>query len=213
MKKLLLFIILFTIFFKISAQTKLYVHPDADTYVKNTKTLAILPLHVQLKLRPKKLKELTPEQIIKMSENEALDIQKAMHSWFLTRKKRGTLLVDVQNPTKTNALLKKSGIDIHSYADYLPSELGKILGVETIVTGTFETSKPMSSGAAVGLFLLTGFGFTTNSATMNMDFTSTTDNELVVNYLKKIRGSIGSDSQDLINILMRKVSRRIPYTK
>ena len=113
MKKLLLFIILFTIFFKISAQTKLYVHPDADTYVKNTKTLAILPLHVQLKLRPKKLKELTPEQIIKMGENEALDIQKAMHSWFLTRKKRGTLLVDVQNPTKTNALLKKSGIDIN----------------------------------------------------------------------------------------------------
>jgi hypothetical protein len=27
------------------------------------------------------------------------------------------------------------------------------------------------------------------------------------------KGSLGSDAQDLINILMRKVSRRIPYTK
>jgi hypothetical protein len=196
-----------------SAQTKLYVHKDAKTYVKNTKTIAILPLHVQVKLRPKQLKDFTPEQIIEMGKNEALDIQKAMHTWFLTRKKRGTLLVEVQNPKRTNALLKKKGIDIHSYDEYLPSELGKILGVETIITGTYETSKPMSNGAAIGLAVLTGGLFATNSATMNMDFTSTTDDELVVNYLKKIKGTLGSDAQDLINVLMRKVSRRIPYTK
>ena len=64
-----------------------------------------------------------------------------------------------------------------------------------------------------GLAVLTGGMFATNSATMNMDFMSTIDDELVVNYHKKIKGTLGSDSQDLINILMRKVSRRIPYTK
>eukprot|EP01029_Cantina_marsupialis_P008677 TRINITY_DN204348_c0_g1_i1.p1 TRINITY_DN204348_c0_g1~~TRINITY_DN204348_c0_g1_i1.p1 ORF type:complete len:160 (+),score=26.31 TRINITY_DN204348_c0_g1_i1:70-480(+) len=136
-----------------------------------------------------------------------------MYSWFLTRKKRGSLLVSVQNPARTNALLKKNGIDIHSYSEYLPSELGKILGVETVIMGSFETSKPMSNGAAIGLMVLTGGMFATSTATMNMDFMSTTDDELVVNYLKKIKGSLGTDAQDLINILMRKVSRRIPYTK
>jgi hypothetical protein len=159
------------------------------------------------------MKDLSSKQLEEMNRKESLDIQKAMYSWFLTRKKRGTLLVNVQNPTQTNAILKKHGIDIYSYDDYLPSELGKILGVETIITGSFETSKPLSSGAAIGLVFLTGGMFATNTATMNMDFMSTTDNELVVNYLKKIKGSLGSDSQDLINILMRKVSRRIPYTK
>ena len=109
--------------------------------------------------------------------------------------------------------LKKNGIDIHSVSEYLPSELGKILGVETIITGTFETSKPMSNGAAIGLAVLTGGMFATSTATMNMDFMSTVDDELVVNYLKKIKGTLGSDAQDLINVLMRKVSRRIPYTK
>ena len=195
------------------SQTKLYVHPDADTYVANTKTIAILPLKVQVKLRPKELKDFTPEQIIEMGKNEALDIQKGMYTWFLTRKKRGTLLVDIQNPTRTNALLNKNGIDIHALEAYLPSELGKILGVETIITGTFETSKPMSNAAGIGLAVLTGGLFATSSATMNMDFMSTTDDELVVNYLKNIKGSLGTDAQDLINILMRKVSRRIPYTK
>jgi hypothetical protein len=210
-KSLIILSLLFTT--ALLAQTKLYVHPDADTYVANTKTIAILPLKVQVNLRPNELKNFTPEQIIEMGKNESLDIQKGMYSWFLTRKKRGTMLVEVQNPIRTNALLKKSGIDIHSYDEYLPSELGEILGVETIIMGSFETSKPMSNGATIGLAVLTGGMFATSSATMNMDFVSTTDDELVVNYLKNIKGTLGSDAQDLINILMRKVSRRIPYTK
>ncbi len=179
----------------------------------NTNTIAILPLKVQVKLRPKELKEFSTEQIEEMNKNEALDIQKGMYTWFLTRKKRGTLLVNVQNPTRTNALLKKNGIDIHSYDEYLPSELGKILGVETVIMGSFETSKPMSNAAGIGLLLITGGMFATSTATMNMDFMSTTDDELVVNYNKKVKGSLGKDAQDLINILMRKVSRRIPYTR
>ncbi len=206
-------ILCFLITTALFSQTKLYVNPNAHYYVSKTKTMAILPLRVQVKLRPKQLKDFTSEQIAQMNKDESLDIQKGMYTWFLTRKKRGTMLVAVQNPARTNALLKKNGIDIYSYDEYLPSELGKILGVETIITGTFETSKPMSKGAAIGLAVLTGGLFSTNSAIMNMDFTSTIDDELVVNYNKKIKGSIGSDAQDLINILMRKVSRRIPYTK
>ena len=166
-----------------------------------------------MKLRPKELKDFTQEQIIEMGKNESLDIQKGMYTWFLTRKKRGTLLVDIQNPSRTNALLKKQGIDIHALDEYLPSELGKILGVETIITGSFETSKPMSNAAGIGLAVLTGGLFATSSATMNMDFMSTSDDELVVNYLKNVKGSLGTNAQDLINILMRKVSRRIPCTK
>ena len=212
MKKISLLVVLFISIASFS-QTKLYVHKNADEYVLNTKTIAILPLKVQVKLRPKELKDFTTEQIIQMNKDEAIDIQKGMHTWFLTRKKRGTLLVNVQNPTRTNALLKKNGIDIHNYDEYLPSELGVILGVEAIITGNFETSKPMSNGAAIGLAVLTGGLFATSSATMNMDFTNTSDDELVVNYNKKIKGTLGSDAQDLINILMRKVSRRIPYTK
>lgn len=197
----------------VTAQTKLYVHPDGDSYASNTETLAILPLKVQVKLRPKQLKDFTPEQIIEMQYSEALDIQKGMHTWFLTRKKRGQSKIKVLSPLKTNSILKKAGVDIHNYQELLPSELGEILGVDCIVTGTFETSKPMSDAAGVAVaVLLGGFG-STQTAVCNMDFYDTRDDELVVNYNKKVRGGLGSDAQDLINILMRKVTRRIPYTK
>ena len=213
MKKLLSSILFLMFIINTNSQTKLYIHSDADTYVANTKTIAILPLKVQVKLRPKELKDFTTEQMIELNKNESLDIQKAMYTWFLTRKKRGTMLVEIQNPRNTNALLIKNGIDIHSYDGNLPSEFGEILGVETIISGTFETSKPMSGAASVGLAFVTGGVFGTQKATMNMDFYSTLDDELVVNYHKKLKGGLGSDASDLINVLMRKVSRRIPYTK
>ena len=163
--------------------------------------------------KPKQLKDFTPEQIVQMSKDRALHIQKGMHSWFLTRKKRGTLRSNIQTPMKTNALLKKAGVDIHSASDLLPSELGEILGVDGVVMGTFETSNPMSDAAGIAMSALFGSMMSTNNAVCNLDFYDTRDDELVVNYLKKISGSLGSDSQDLINILMRKVTRRIPYTK
>lgn len=211
MKYLLTFLL---VFYAIDsfAQTKLYLHPDAKQYAINTKTIAILPLEVQVKLRPKQLKDFTSDQIIKMEKDEALDIQKAMHTWFLTRKKRGDFIGNIQTPLKTNALLKKAGLDVHDLIEYLPSDLGKILGVDCVVMGTFETSKPMSAAAGIAIgVLLGGFG-ATSSAVCNLDFYDTRDDELVVNYFKKVKGGLGSDAQDLINVLMRKITRRIPYT-
>ena len=213
MKKITLLLILILTSFVSYSQTKLYIHPDADTYVANTKIIAILPLKVQVKLRPKQMKDFTLEQLDNLEKKEALDIQKAMHSWFLTRKQRGAFLLKVQAVARTNALLLKEGIDIHNLDLYTPNEIGKILGVETIVMGTFETSKPMSVGAGAALLILTGGAFSTQTAVTNMDFYNVSDGELVVNYYKKVRGSLGSDSQDMINKLMRKVTRRIPYTR
>jgi len=172
-----------------------------------------LPLKTQVKLRPKELKDLTQEQIIQMGKDESLDIQKGMHSWFLKRKQKGNFKAKIQSPAQTNAKLKKAGADIHDLDIYTPQELGDILGVDCVVMGTFETSKPMSGAAALGVGLLFGGGGATQSATCNMDFYDTRDGELVVNYLKQIKGGLGSNSQDLINILMRKVTRRVPYTK
>ena len=212
MKKIIYFFALLFCTYSIS-QTKLYVHPDGDRYAFNTQTIAILPLRTQVKLRPKELKDFSAEQIVQMGKDEALDIQKGMHTWFLKRKQRGQFKAKIQSPNQSNALLRKAGVDIHDLDLYTPQELGQILGVDCIIMGSFETSKPMSGAASLGLALLTGGFGATSSATCNMDFYDTRDGELVVNYLKGIKGSLGSNSQDLINVLMRKVTRRIPYTK
>jgi hypothetical protein len=212
MKKLLFTI---TILFSnlIFSQTNLFEHPEFDEIAKDHKVIAVIPFKTSISLRPKQMKDISPEQLERMEKSEGKSIQSAMYSWFLKRKKRGKLLVNVQNPATTNAKLKKAGITFENYEKLTPKELAKILEVDSIIMGTFETNKPMSEGASVALGLLIGFWGTTNSATINLSIYNASDGELLINYNKKVRGSIGSDNDTLINIIMRKASRRIAYTK
>ncbi|WP_159946673.1 hypothetical protein [Polaribacter septentrionalilitoris] len=211
-KKIFFFVLLVSS--TIIAQTSLYENPKFDEIAKNHKSIGILPFKATVKLRPKQMEKMTPEQFKRLEINEGKSIQVAMFSWFLKRKKRGKLTsIEVQDPTKTTALLRKKNITQEKLSEYTPEELAKILGVDAIISGTYETSKPMSEGASVALGVLIGFWGTTNSAVVNMNVHNATDGILLWNYNKKVRGSIGSSPDDLINKLMRKASRRLSYTK
>jgi len=214
MKKLLFSILLMCFIFHVNAQTNLYENPDFDEIAKNHKIIAVVPFKTQVKLRPKQMKDMSTEQLHRIEKSEGESIQSAMYSWFLKRKKRGDLQsLDVQDPRTTTALLKKQNIDYDNIMDYTPQELAKILEVDAVISGEFETNKPMSEGASVALGALIGFFGATNSATMNMSVHNAADGVLLWNYNKKVSGSIGSNTEDLINILMRKASRRLTYTK
>ena len=193
-----------------SAQTKLFEHPNFETIAKDHKIIAILPFSAKVSLRPKQMKEITPEQLKDMEAGEGRAIQNSVYTWFLNRQKRGKLLIEVQDPGKTNALLLKS--DITDLARYTPEELANILGVDAIITGHFETDKPMSDGASIALGLIVGFWGSTNAATINMSVKNGSDGQLLWNYNKRVAGSLGSSTDTLINTLMRKASRRLAYT-
>lgn len=214
MKKILLSILLLAFFQNVKSQTNLYENPDFDDIAKTHKIIAMVPFKTQVKLRPKQMKDITTEQLNRIEKSEGESIQTAMYSWFLKRKKRGDLeSLDIQDPRTTLAMLKKNNIDYNNIMDFTPQDLAKILGVDALISGDFETNKPMSEGASVALGVLFGFFGSTNSATINMSVHNAADGVLLWNYNKKVSGSIGSDTEDLINILMRKASRRLAYTK
>ena len=144
MKNLLLFTLIIFSSNLIFSQTNLFENPDFDEIAKNHKIIGVIPFKNSVTLRPKQMKDITPEQLDRMEKSEGESIQSAMHSWFLKRKKRGTLSVDVQNIETTNAKLKKAGVNIENYETFTPLELAKILEVDAIIMGTFETNKPMS---------------------------------------------------------------------
>ena len=213
MKKIL-FLLAFVVSTSILAQTNLYENPKFDAIAKNHQSIGIIPFKATVKLRPKQMAKMSPEQFKRLEISEGKSIQTAMYSWFLKRKKRGKLLsIEVQDPNKTMALLGKEGITQENLSNYTTEEIAKILGVDALIYGTYNTNKPMSEGASVALGVLIGFWGTTNSATVNMSVHNASDGVLLWNYNKKVRGSIGSSPEDLINVLMRKASRRLSYTK
>lgn len=206
----------FLIVFSLStlAQTNLYENPDFDTIAKTHKIIAIVPFKTQVKLRPKQMKDMNDEQLNRLEKAEGEGIQGAMYSWFLKRKKRGDLEnLEIQDPRVTSVMLKKQEISYDNIMDFTPQELAKILEVDAVISGEFETNKPMSEGAAVVLGAIFGVFGSTNSAVINMSVHNAPDGILLWNYNKKVSGSMGSSSEDLINILMRKASRRLAYTK
>jgi len=210
-KKLLLFIGLISC--SLFGQTSLYEHPDFVKIAKEHQKIAVLPFKTTVKLRPKQMKEISTEQLTELEIKEGLSVQSGMYSWFLKRKKRGKLTVDVQDPKRTNALLTKNGITQENLFEYTTEDIAKILEVDAIVSGTLQTNKPMSEGASIALGILVGFWGSTNTAVANISIHNATDGELLWNYNKKVGGALGSSSEDMINILMRKASRRLAYTK
>ncbi len=92
-------------------------------------------------------------------------------------------------------------------------EVAEMLEVAAVVMGTFEANKPMSEGASLSLGTLFGFWGSTNKAVLNLNIFNGKDGDVLVNYNKGISGSMGSSTEDLVNVLMRKASRRIAYTK
>jgi hypothetical protein len=212
MKSILTTILLVILSSYAVAQTSLYEHPQIEQYISKHNKVAILPFKTSITLRPKDMKSMTNEQISKLEEDEGLSIQNAMHSWFLKREKNGNLKVSFLDPLTTNAKLRKMGVTFENFNDYTPDELADMLDVDAIIMGSFETNKPMSEGASLALGLLAGFYGSTNKAVLNMSIYDSEEGVQIANYNKAISGSMGSSTEDLINILMRKASRRISYT-
>ena len=146
--------ILFLIPLVSNAQSKeIYVNPDFATLSQNHKTLAIIPFTASVKLRPKQMKNMTPEQHLELEKDEGLAVQSALHTYFLKKKEKFDFTVSFQDISRTNVLLAKNNVDDEQMALLTSEELAGILGVDGVITGRLTTDKPMSDGASAAWVL------------------------------------------------------------
>jgi len=194
------------------AQTReIYTNPNFSTLAKEHKVLAILPFKATVKLRPKQMESMSKEQLDEMEKNEGLAIQSALESYFLKRKDQHEFSVSFQNTATTNAVLAKNNIDETNIAKFTPQELADLLEVDGVITGTLDTNKPMSEGASLALGLIVGFYGSTNSGKCTINIFDKTTGELLWKYEKTLSRSLGSDTNSVINAMMRKASQQFPY--
>jgi fructose-bisphosphate aldolase class 1 len=187
-----------------SSCAKMYYSSDAMQRASTHKIIAIIPPKVSIPPS----KNIDAAAIKAQQENESSNFQSEIYAWLLKRKRQGKIFVDIQDLDFTNAKLKK--------LDYMNnpmpnSQLCKELGVDGIVTSKVSLAKTMSEGAVIGIAILTG-GFASNkSATIDL---SINDSEkLLFNYSHKMSGGIASSPASMVDNLMRKVSKKIPYAK
>lgn len=215
MKTQILFVImmLFGLSQSFAQNREIYTNPDFTTVAKDHKELAILPFKAIIKLRPKQMEKFTPEEFQKLQEDEGKGVQSALQSYFLKRKGQKGFTVSFQDINKTNALLAKNNISAENIDQYTAEELAKLLQVDGIVSGTLNTEKPMSEGASLALGLLVGYYGTTNSGKCTININDGATGALLWKYEKTLSRSLGSDTNTMIDAMMRKASRKFPYAE
>ncbi|MGC4128884.1 MAG: hypothetical protein QM564_04835 [Bergeyella sp.] len=110
-------------------------------------------------------------------------------------------------------MLKKAGM-LDKLDEYTKDEIAKVLGVDAVIGGKFEQEQSKSeSGAIVSAVLFGGFGGKTGSGTLTMTINNGEDGELMWRFFKTMDDKVMSSTDDLIERMMRKVSRNFPYKK
>ena len=190
---------------------EIYVNENFRTLAQDHKVVAILPFKTIIKLRPKQMEKMTPEQFTQLQKDEGLAVQSAVHSYLLKRKEQHNLTIRFLDISTTNALLSKNQITQENIDTFMPKELSEMLQVDAVISGVLSTDKPMSDGASVALGLLVGFYGATNSGKCTININDAQSGELMWKYEKTLSRSLGSDTNTVINTMMRKASRQLPY--
>lgn len=211
-KSSLLFLIALGFIIAVGCGPKIYVNPDFSEISKSQHTVAILPFEVTIEAG-KLPKDIDQETIFKMEEDESGVFQKQLYSMFLEKQAKGEYTVEFQDISETNSLLAKSGVDYADLESYGKADLGKILGVDAILSGTIRRSRPMSTGAAIVTGVLFGAMGSTNRVDINVDIHDAGNAKLLWKLDHSVSGSVGSSSEGLAKSLMKKVSKKFPYKR
>jgi hypothetical protein len=192
------------------SQKQIFEHPQLKSKIAAHKTVAILPFTVSLtyKKQPKNYDAAAnKEKEVQM----ATSIQSSMYTYLLRKQKNyGVTFQDVD---KTNILLKKAGL-YDKLGESTSDEIAKALGVDAVIGGRFESQQTKSeAGAIATAVIFGGFGGKTGDGSLTMTLNNGADGELLWRFFKSMDEGLGSSTDDLVEHMMRKVSRNFPYDK
>lgn len=187
-----------------SSCAKVFYSPDARTLADKQQIIAIIPPTISIAAN----RRIEAEAMIEQQRTESLNFQNEIYSWMLRRKMQGRITKEIQEVETTNALLQQAG---YPEKRMTTSELCEVLGVDGVMSSNFGLSKPMSDGAAVALGVLVGAWGSTNEVRATISISDCENKKLIWNYEHKLSGGLGSSPSRIVDQLMRRASRRMPY--
>ena len=194
--------------FEGSKQT--FSSPKLKDEITKHKIVAILPFQTAITYkRPPKHYDADA------NKNEELTIaknlQQSMYTYLL--KKSDKYSVSFQDVDRTNALLKSKGI-FDKLDEITQDSICKILGVDAVVKCSYAYEKTASEGGAIVKTVLFGsMGGKTGSGALTMQIYNGSDGELLWRFYKAMDDNVMSSTDQLMERMMRKVSRNFPYEK
>ena len=137
-------------------------------------------------------------------------MQQGMYTYLL--RKGGKYTVNFQDVERTNILLKQAGV-FENLDMMLPDSLAKILKVDAVIKCSYAYEKTGSEGGAIAKAILLGGGGKTGSGALVMQINQGNSGELMWRFYKEMNENFSSSANEVMERMMRKVSRNFPYEK
>lgn len=189
---------------------QVFSSPKLESTIKRHKLVAILPFEATMSFK-KQPKDFDAEANRAKEKAMGTSIQSSMYTFLL--RKSNDYTVEFQDVDKTNILLKKAGLT-DKLSEYSKDEIAKVLGVDAIISGKFESEQTRSEGGAiVTTVLFGGLGSKTGSGALTMVINDGASGDMLWRLYKSMNDSVFTSTDELIDRMMRKVSRNFPYSK
>jgi hypothetical protein len=187
-----------------------YSSPKLKDEIAKEKIVAILPFSASITYKR------TPKNYdSSANKNEEINIAKNLQQSMFTYllRKSDKYSVSFQDVDRTNALLKSKGV--YSNMDELPEDsICKILGVDAVIKCNYSYEKTASEAGAIAKTLLFGsMGGKTGSGSLTMQIYGGDDGNLLWRFYKAMDDNVMGSTDQLMERMMRKVSRNFPYEK
>lgn len=214
MKKILLILTIISLSVVAKAQfegsKQIFESPNLKSEISQHKLVAILPFDTKISYK-KQPKNFSVEGNKEQEKTMSKSIQSSMYTFLLRKGKNYS--VEFQDVDKTNILLKKAGMT-DKLDEFTKDEVAKALGVDAILGGRFETEQTKTeAGAIASAVLFGGLGGKTGTGTLTLTLNNGVSGNLLWRFFKTMDDGITTSTDDLVERMMRKVSRNFPYTK
>ena len=177
--------------------------------LNNHKTVAIIPFRVTISYK-RVPKNFDFEGNKAEEKKQGINMQQGMYTFLL--RKRENYSVNFQDVERTNVLLKQAGV-FENIDEMLPDSLAKILGVDAVIKCSYAYEKTGSEGGAIVKAVLIGGAGKTGSGALTMQIYNKSSGELIWRFYKEMNETFTSSANEVMERMMRKVSRNFPYEK
>ncbi len=192
-----------------NAQKQVFKAPGLEDSISKHKIVAILPFRTSISYK-RMPKNFDAEGNKRDEISLALNMQQGMYTYLL--RKSDNYITTFQDIDRTNILLKQA--NAYETLDLLLEDsICKILKVDAVIKCSFAYEKTGSEAGAIAKAVLFGFGGSTGTGSLTMQIYNGKNGQLLWRFYKEMNEGIGSSGNELMERMMRKVSRNFPYEK
>lgn len=200
-----------TVFLMVSAslqaQKEIYTNARFEEYSQDHEVLAIIPFTTRLDLEG----DVDEGEIRKLQEQEGRAVQDALQTYFGRGKRRKKFTVEFQNTEDTNAILAKNQVNFRTIDTYTTKELADMLGVDGIISGSLDLNILLSEGVPEDFNFMDFLLGDADYGRIGIKISDGASGKLLWKYEHRINKKSGKNTEDLIDKMMKKATRKFPY--